>query len=297
MIEPQYHPKADELGNVRFDKPFTKTNWKTTSSKEMWEDMFPRIQRARNFAEWYSCIDEKTNRDAAIIHVNNTNRERWMKRVGEYDLHFRDIRYSEPYNGFSHKHYPTSKDNPNRITYAVISPDEEVVERVKAAELQKLEKDKHEVVGKHLGFPKCCREFFLNDWVDGHIDPIYEITCNTDSVEKVDGDPEHLRVTNAHPRTNIMWRYISLGFITHLPCSWDCEHSKDVAQERYRIMVENGFQEEAEALYKWLKLPMVWSGWKGIAHLKNKYAIGETSTSSYWSEKKIEWVRQNDAEP
>jgi len=294
-VEPHYHPQADELEDVRFEKPFTKRNWKSLDHKKTWYDVMPRMKRARNFAEWYSCIDPDSDRQGAIIHVNNYNREKWMKRIGEHNLHYRDVRYTEPYNGFSHKHYPTDERDPERVTYAIVSPDKSVVEKMYEAETERNTHDKHDIVGKFLGFPKCCRNFFLDDWVNGHIDPMYEVTCNTEDVTKVDGDPNHLRVEDAHPRTNVMWRYLSLAFITHIPCSWDCEHSKDVAQDRYRIMVENGYQDEAECLFKWLKEPMVWSGWKGIAHIKNRFVTGETSTSSYWEEKTIEWVRENDA--
>lgn len=289
-IKPAYHEERDNLDPIRFERPFTKRNWKNPASRERWKELHQRIGEAKSFAEWRSAADGETDRQCAIIHVNNRNREKWLRRMNEFDFHYRDIRYSEPYDGFSHKHYETSIDNPNRITYAVISQDEDVVEHVKQVEQEEQGRDLHDVVGEYLGFPQCCRDHFDEVWTKrGVIDPMYEVSCNSDNVVQLDDDGHELLIEDPNPGANVMWRYFGLSFVTHIPCSWDCEGSIDIARERYRIMTENGYQEAADALSEWLNSPHVWDSYHGITNVRNKHVTGATSSSCYWDQKIIKW--------
>lgn len=288
MISPTYHP---QFGEYKVDgEPFTKNNWKTARSRDNWAELFNSMQEAHREAEWRSIIDNSTDRKAAIIHVNNFNREKWLKRVGEYDLHYRDIRFSQPYDGFSHKVRPADPNNPNRLTYAVVSDNPDIADKMEEAESEMAGHERHDIVGELLGFPSCCRDFFNEDWVDNDIrDPMYEISCNTDDAEAVDGDRNHIRIPDPNPGTCIMWRYFGIAFLTHMPCSWDCESSIDVARERYRIMAENGYEAEANAIHEWLDHPFTWSCYHGIAHIQNTHVASSTNSSNYLNEKKVTW--------
>ncbi|MFB6236946.1 MAG: hypothetical protein ABEH81_01110 [Halopenitus sp.] len=241
-------------------------------------------------------MDDQTDRKAAIIHVNNYNREQWIKRVGEHGLSYRDIRYSEPYEGFSHKHFPTDINDPERITYAVIAESDDIADKMEEAELEFDEDEKHNTVGELLGFPDCCRDFFDQEWLNGRIDPMYEITCNSGNAKRVESEfGDTILVEDPNPGACVMWRYFGLSFITHLPCSWDCEHAIDVGRERYRVMKEAGYEDAADAMYQWLSLPFQWSGYHGIADIKNRYVTGCSQTSSYWEKKTIKWGGDHEA--
>lgn len=280
---------------VRLD-PFENTNWKSAAARDEWAELLDTMSKAKTFAEWYSVLDPDCARDAAIIHINNYNREKWLRRLGEHDLHYRDIRYSKPYGGFSHKFFPTDEHDPERLTYAVIGQTEEIVEEMKDAELNGGRHARHDIVGQHLGFPDCCRSFFNDEWVgegdtyqQRKIDPMYEITCNSGNAERIDGDPHTLQVMDPNPGANVLWRYFGWSFVTHLPCSWDCEASIEIARNRYRIMAENGYEDAANALYHWLSSPHTWDGLHGICNVRNQYMTAESTTSSYWEKKTIVW--------
>lgn len=280
--------------NQYLPEPFTKNNWKTAKARDTWRDLLRRAQRGRDMAEWKSLLDDRTERKAAIIHVNNYNREEWLTRVGKHGLAYRDIRYTEPYDGFSHKHFDTDINDPRRLTYAVIATNEDVADKMEEAELEMGGREKHDVVGEFLNFPECCREFFLNHWVDeGYVDPMYEVTCNTPSAHPVDGDPNTIVIEDGSPWLNELWRYFGWSFPTHIPCSWECEEAIEVAKHRGQLMAENGYREEANTLYNWLDEPMVWSGYKGIAHIRNEHMIGSAGTSSYWDEKTLIWGEEH----
>lgn len=282
-------------GHVVRTEPFRKTNWKTAASRDRWDELTTRIEEAHRMAEWRSVLSDETDREAAIIHVNNYNRERWLKRVGEHGLEYRDIRYSEPYEGFSHKHYETSIHDPERFTYAVIAKDEDVADKFYEAETEFDNPRKHRVVGEFLGFPKCCREFFVDVWHEqGQIDPVYEAACNSACAEPIDDDREDVLIDADEPWNNMLWRYIGLFYQTHIPCSFDCEGSAAIAKARGRIMAEHGYRNAANALWEWLREPAVWTGHNGLAHVKNRHLIASAGTSDYWSKKRVVWKREND---
>jgi len=286
-IEPQY---KDVDGDIELE-PFARTNWIDAEARDAWRDRLQRAAEAKFEAEWRSVLDGETDRKAAIIHVSNQSREKWLRRIGDHDLVFRDIRYSEPYDGFAHQHHSTDKSNPQRITYSVIAQDEDVAEEMKDAELNGQGKSRHRRVGELLGFPDCCLDFFGQKWLDDRrLDPMYEITCNTESAEKINGDPTDLRVVNANAGVNTLWKYFGWSFITHIPCSWECERSAEIARNRYRIMKENGYGDAADALATFLDMPFEWSGYHGLAEVQNDVVIGTSRTDDHWTKKQIQWL-------
>lgn len=277
-----------------FDEPFTKTNWIDKASREQWKDLHEQINEAHTEAEWRSVLSDKTDRQAAIIHVNNFNREKWLKRVGKHDLAYRDIRYNSPYNGFAHKFHPADENDPERITYAVIAENEDVADKFREAELEMEGDKRHDIVGDFLNFPDCCREAFNENWNpnDGDVDPMWEVAKNTDAAERVDENT--IRITEEEPYASVLWRYWGLAFTTHIPCSFDCEHSIEIGKKRGEIMAENGYEDAANALYNWLNTPYQWSGYSAIAHIRNQYMVASTGTGEYPNERNIIWHEQPD---
>lgn len=314
MVEPQYvqtdhngDPLTDEereqvmQHKVRPEQGFTKTNWKTADDRDKYAEHFEQFSEARTLAEWRSVLSDKTDRKAAIIHVTNTNREKWLRRVGDLGLHYRDIRYTAPYDGYAHEFKGTSADNPNRVTYAVIAENKDIADKMEEAELEMGGFERHDTVGELLGFPECCRRSFWDNFgvapsTDAWVDPMYEIACNTPSAEPTEGDRQNLRLEDPDPRLNILNRYWGGSFITHMPCSFECEASAEIAQQRGEIMAEHGMRDTANAMYRWLDMPAVWEAQRGIVHVRNPAWIGSANGSGYWSMKRIVWKHEYDTQ-
>lgn len=277
-------------------EPFAQHNWKSLESRDEWRPLLKKAAEGKREAEWRSVRSGKTERSAAIINVTNYNREKWLRRLSENDLVYRDIRYSEPYDGFSHKFFPTSIDDPERHTYAVIAQNEDIADKMEEAELEYGPVEKHRTVGEFLGFPDCCVDHFIEAWHDNDmIDPMYETTCNTPEATAKDGDREDLWLDESVPPwANVLWRYFGWAFVTHIPCSWSCEQSVEIGESRGEIMAENGYRDEANALWKWLDSPHVWTGKNSIANIRNRHVTGQSGTSSYWSKKRIVWKAEHE---
>lgn len=291
-VQPHY---ADHDGSIDIE-PFARTNWKVVDARNGLAEPLRRAAEGKQRAEWLSVHNGDARRRAAIIHVTNTNRERWIRRCQERDLVYRDIRYSEPYDGFAHEFSPTTLDNPNRITYSVVAQNEDIADKMVEAETEMQGEERHRTVGELLGFPDCCLDFFAEHWLgeDSKRDPIYEITCNSGNAECIDGDHENIRVVDPNPGASILWKYFGWAFVTHIPCSWDCEDSIDIARTRYEIMAEDGYEDAASVLSEFLREPAVWSGYHAIAEVRNRHCIGTAQTSDYWSEKRVVWGEEHE---
>ncbi len=277
--------------------PFTKSNWKTAVSRDEWSPVLRRVAEGKSLAEWMSVIDDRTDRKAAIVHVNHQNRDEWIERVGKHGLHYRQIRFSRPYEGYSHKFIPANRDDPERLSYSVISQNEDIADKIKEIELEGEGGERHRQIGEFLGFPDCCLDHFNDVWLDqGRIDPIYEIACNSGNAEAIDGDRNQIRIVDPDPWSNIIWRYFGWSYITHLPCSFDCEKSHEIAQVRGEIMAENGYRDAANALHTWLNEPHVWSGYKSLARVANGHFLGSSQTSAYWNKKRVVWGEEHPSE-
>jgi len=71
-------------------------------------------------------------------------------------------------------------------------------------------------VGRLLGFPPCCREFFRTHW------------GKTDLTLAMTGTP---RAT----ASNVLGRWLGVRLVPHLPCSWDCAATARMAAQWARL--------------------------------------------------------------
>lgn len=278
------------------EEPFARNNWKTAASRDSHDQR--AMAAVRDEAEWRSVLDDRTDRKAAIIHISHKTRSDWLRRIGEHGLHYRAIREVEPYDGFSHEtRVVEDPQDPERITYSVIAQNADVADKMYEAETEMTGDDRHRTVAKLLGFPDCCIDYFMDVWIGEYvIDPLYEAACNTASAEAIDGDHETIRIPDPNPLCCPLWRYYALSFVTHLPCSFDCEKSIEIGRVRGEIAADNGLQDEANALYGWLSEPALWESVHGQVNIRNRHMIGASGSSQYWSKKTIVWDRYPDAQ-
>lgn len=73
----------------------------------------------------------------------------------------------------------------------------------------------HITAGLLLGYPKCCAEFFTNEYTKGNLNPIHKPT---------------------NPWTNLTQRDKDAAFLSHFPCSSECEGSMIIAKENFKLL-------------------------------------------------------------
>lgn len=113
-----------------------------------------------------------------------------------------------------------------------------------------------ERIGAALGFPRCCRQFFQKYWVEeGWRDLTFPM---------VNSDDRHINVSGP-AECNILLRWLGVRAVSHLPCSFSCETTKEVGEELVKIGLRHGYVREMTWLSEMLNWPIRWSSLHGAA--------------------------------
>jgi hypothetical protein len=149
-----------------------------------------------------------------------------------------------------------------------------------------------ETIGRLLGYPRCCHEFFRDVWVEqGLVDTTWPM-----AVASAGGSNGSTRIDIRGPReTNILWRWMGIRAIPHLPCRSDCIESAEMGRKKVDLGREAGYNAEMDWLLDILSWPVEWSALHGIAEVKTPVLKVTTSTDA--TSRKYEVRREGDAYP
>jgi hypothetical protein len=151
-------------------------------------------------------VDEKESEN-----VKNFLHEKGLKcSVSEFKL-IKDSLHSENYSDFSIK---ARKEDTRRGSFVFyVSKDES------CNEAKKLEEERnHFVLGKTLGYPECCCDFFAKNFDSKNTDLTLKALENSEGFE--------FSLFN-----NICARHFDVSLLSHFPCSFNCTLSEKMAQK------------------------------------------------------------------
>lgn len=247
--------------------PFARIQYVTQEIKEMWE---PRVAKAmKAYYDLEILTVQAGIRACTTRHIPPQNLEAEMAKFARMGLYWLPITRVGAYSGFAHTHPPVIEGRPWTFYGVVSNSLESALAFVDASNNLN-----HDTLGKLLGYPDCCREFFDKVWGAGYVDPIWQQAMNahgtTARVESSieDDKPDSYKVihlTNdvSHMAVSML-RYIGVRAVPHIPCSMDCEHTKEIARQWIGL----GFEKDVEGiddLVKLLTLPTEWDCLKGVA--------------------------------
>ena len=116
-------------------------------------------------------------------------------------------------------------------------------------------------IGRVLGYPKCCREFFQDVWIDKQfIDTSWQMAVDPDDTE----DLSVKEFEDVDARNNVLWRWMGIRAASHLPCSFNCEETKRIGEENLSLLS----QENRDVGLEILSWPVEWSALHGIVEIK-----------------------------
>ncbi len=221
-----------------------RTVWVSAKAKEAWGQ--PIRDCANLVSELELLSVSEGQRKCGWQSINIQQLPSFERRCAEIGLATLAVKYSAPFEGFAHKFQPAGDINNNTNVPVIF-----------AARLQDAlnyrnayEAGNHEAQGEFLGFPDCCRRFF--DWVwPRYYDPIAQIK---------DKD-------KCHPYSNPLLRYIGLRVSFHIPCSFHCDKTIELAMQRMRLAREIN-ADMATLLEALLSMPMSWDCLHGIAIIR-----------------------------
>jgi len=253
-------------------EPYTKILWKSKRDREIWSRRIQEASRLYYYCEYRTF--EIGLRDVIVYHLHLDDKlEQSILTFNKHDIVFYPIRRSKMYSGFSHRHLSPSKNDPQFI-YGCIAYRRNQDKAIKFYEAS-VDKVDHRTIGKLLGYPECCIDFFVDNWSKVSIDPMYEIATNSEGATINDNRVE----LSVHPFTNQMLRYFGLRITPHLPCSFTCERTIELGKTWFEIMKEKD-RTVANWLLDLLSMETEWNCYKGISIVDTPIFKGVTNSDS-----------------
>jgi len=143
----------------------------------------------------------------------------------------------------------------------------------------------HPAVGRLLGYPLCCTEFFSTAWACGYVDPVWQMACNSRcTADNTRGG--HVLTAIGDPHLNPLLRYLGVRLVPHLAHSLDCPASIKLARQFVELGWALGYGDEMGWAEELLALPSEWSVQRGIARIKAplfRFLAKSVPTTSQWS--------------
>jgi len=219
--------------------PFTRIAWVSAAACSTWEGIIRNCSALVSSLEVESvaagqrpCSWQTMKRDALPAFTLNCAKK---------GLIVLPVRWVGNFEGFIH--YTPEGDS---SVYCIIARRLEDALAFRAA----FERGDHDGQGEMLGFPKCCREAFAENWKAGIFDPIWQAAAS-----ELYGSAGALRSVKleAHPYSNPLLRYIGLRVGFHIPHSFSCQETIAAGAERLRLAKDKELVKLLEAL---LSMPM-----------------------------------------
>lgn len=144
--------------------------------------------------------------------------------------------------------------------------------------LDALDADDHREIGRLLGHPDCCHDSFRRAWVEqGLEDTTWPMALATAGA--TGGDGRAVEVAGP-PQANLLWRWLGVRAVPHLPCRFDCEATVALAERFLEVGRAAGYGQEVDWLLEVLAWPVEWSALHGIAEIKTPILKVSTRTDA-----------------
>jgi hypothetical protein len=205
-------------------------------------------------------------RKAATTHVSQDNLNKRIPQLNKLGLVFTPLRSSGYYEGFNHIHKPIKPGDPF-FWYGCVTRSYKDGQEFYKADNPGGHCD-HEKVGRLLGFPKCCTEYFAEHYINNY-DPIWMGRS---------GD------VTGYWTNNDLLRYFGPRALFHFSCSPDCEATHTKSLEWLHLMAKND-KKTTLANIALLKSPVTWDSYHGAIIIKTPQFTG--ITNGFPGEKRI----------
>jgi SAM-dependent methyltransferase len=251
---------------------FARLSWVSEPAQQVWGPRLGRIARAWSDVEWLSV-------DAGVRHCCLTRLpvqgllsqvSRWARR----GLTAAPLRLE----GSARHGYASTPTNPRPDRPSLVCT---VVGRAPSVDEFRRAWDAgdHETIGALLGYPPCCRAFFRRVWAEaGCVDTTWAMAANTVGPSGASG--ERAIEVGGPPEANILWRWMGVRAVPHLPCRFDCAPTVALAEQMREVGKGAGYEAEMAWSREILAWPAEWSALHGIAEVKTPVLKVSTRTDA-----------------
>jgi hypothetical protein len=243
---------------------WTRWAWASMVERDYWKPLIERVSSLREEIEWITVIEGI--RPAMYTFVEPQNLLHVNARAAKHGLVVIPVtQTNREHNAYSSGSAPTAFDSTKPWQYRVLIANKNVLPLI--LETENIAEN-NEVLGQVLGYPSCCREFFHRTWGAGQVDTTWDqYASNGDASGPVEA--------------NMLWRWLGIRWVSHLPCSYQCDATVEIGRKTREAMKKYGYAEEVKVIDTVLSWPVRWSGVNGIAEIVGP-AI-KVSTRTDWA--------------
>jgi hypothetical protein len=264
---------------------FTRIAWVSEAARRTWEPRFRRIRSRWSEIEWRSVADGI--RDCALIPATEEMLASTDHQWQHAGLHGA-LLPSVDLLAVAYGHATNMSRRGERPAFAIGSLD-----RVREIQ-EEVAVQHHDEIGNLLGYPSCCRRFFLRVRVEQQcVDTTWAMM--TASVgDAGDGSritDERCATVFGPFETNVLWRQLGIRPVPHLPCKADCAESRRLAEALLDVGTRHGYGTEVAWMKEILAWPVEWSALHGIAEIKTPILRISTRTDATASKYSVNWRR------
>lgn len=252
---------------------FTRLSWVSDRAQAVWEPRFNKIKEAWSKIEWLSVVCGLRSCCITIASPKNfLNRaEEWIKHgLTALPLDIQGLSHF-PYYSYSSTTVEADTGKPFLFRF-VLGTSQNVLDFKRI-----FDAGNDRMMGKLLGFPSCCSDFFEQTWVEqGLIDTTWAMAIATATPHAEVKTIELIGDSHA----NILWRWMGIRAVTHLPCRFDCQPTVELGKKLIEVGREAGYDTEMNWLLEILNWPVEWSALHGIAEIKTPILKVSTRTDA-----------------
>jgi hypothetical protein len=238
---------------------FVRISWTSDHAREVWEHRLQRITKAWLDVEWL-----------AVVHgvrrcgVTTVTPEDLVARGGDWAARGLNILPVE-IQGTGNTSYASASVKAELgkpfVFRVVLGRPDDVVEFKRVYDAG----DEH-AIGRLLGYPSCCQEFYRHVWVDrGMVDTTWPMAAGMQG----EAGPAATAIEVSGPSyANILWRWMGVRAVSHLPCSFACQATVELGKKLIEVGRSGGYGQEMDWLLEILSWPVEWSALHGLAEIK-----------------------------
>jgi hypothetical protein len=219
---------------------FVRTSWVSEAAREYWEPKIRAINQAWPLVERASVFERL--RPGALQSIEPTQLPELQVECFAHNMPMTVVGIEGAHESYGNATTPYQPGRPF-LFRVFIGPKPKTF-------LTAWQAGDQRAIGKTLGFPECCVQFFERYWQqDGWRDLTYPM---------LESKHEN-QVTN-----NVLLRMLGVRAVFHLPCSFTCEESRLMGEEMLALMA-TGYRSEAGWVRELLSMPMEWTSLHGVA--------------------------------
>lgn len=221
------------------------------------------------------------DRDTTTIHVQKSKLNDRISTLKKSGLFYTHLYWSKKNEGFSHVLRTSQGSSPNDISYGVVTQTEKIGREFK----QNLLNNNDTMIGEFLGFPECCTSFYEKYWNSRNFDLIWEQALNSNSqTQELVVDNRTVgthKIIKGIPECLSIYRYWGPRLCFHIPCSLNCEQSKQVGLKHLSYLTLHTSQESARDYQQFFYQEANWYTKNGVSITRNSYLKGISHYPKY----------------